>query len=489
MLDVDAPLTELVRPTSLSTYIGQQHLTNSNDGAIMNFIRLGYLPSMILFGPPGVGKTTLANIVANAAGYVLVELSATEATVSTIRKLLQEIRAENVKRSRHSNGLLRICVFIDELHRFTKVQQDFLLPFIEEGLFAFIGATTVDPTTRIRPAIRSRCQLFRLNKLTTSEVQQVLQRAILYENIRRRQVHNLQFISSSSEVCHHIINTCKGDARSAVNMIELLSIHLHGDEYDGTYSPKEITIELVDNLHKDIQRQNGGIHNSKNIALFVELFNTMSEARTKSRATRPIDDSILKRTYADQMENSDDEYQSPHEHVLQIEPSTEISQSDYVKVKALRILLQLLDHKESPAYIAKQLILYVVLFTESSYSLLRQIVATLRAIEVTDPLHLLSDCIEAIVDSPKPTISEDNDPYLRHKRVREYLNRIKIKSREPNQKMDSITVSFDSSLVENLLNPVHVFDNTEKKAPFPVAEIDSLEDSYSVGTETTDAIF
>ena len=115
---------------------------------------------MILHGPPGVGKTTLASIIAKEAGYVMVELSATDATVSTIRRLLNEIRDENRKRTKLGTPHLRVCVFIDEIHRFSKVQQDFLLPFVEEGLFVFLGATTFNPATRLRPAIRSRCQLF-----------------------------------------------------------------------------------------------------------------------------------------------------------------------------------------------------------------------------------------------------------------------------------------------------------------------------------------
>lgn len=482
--DLHRPLTELVRPPSLHQYIGQKHLINHHNGAISNFIRLGYLPSMILHGPPGVGKTTLASIIAKEAGYVMVELSATDATVSTVRRLLNEIRDENRKRTHLGTPHLRVCVFIDEIHRFSKVQQDFLLPFVEEGLFVFVGATTFNPATKLRPAIRSRCQLFKLNELTKDEVKSVLKKAALYENVRRRAAYGLQFLSFSSEVLNHIINTCKGDARSAVNMIEMVSINLSGDtnKYTGSYDPIVVTPELVDTFLKELHRQNGGLNRAENVGLFVHLFNTINECKPKTHKRKVIvDDSKAKRTFRERMEYSDDEYQAPE---MSVYCSDALTKTEYLKVKAVKILLQLLHREESPVFIAKQLVIFAMLYTDCDYALLRQTLAAVKAFEVSDVVHVLSDCVERLVEYPKRFITRRNDPYLSYKRRLQFFARSTgHKSSTQPLQGQLYPVEYNSELVESLLRQPQISTDSTNQL-FPVTDADQLSDMYTVGTTT-----
>lgn len=441
---------------------------------------------MILHGPPGVGKTTLASIVAKEAGYVMVELSATDATVSTIRRLLNEIRNENRKRTKLDTPHLRVCVFIDEIHRFSKVQQDFLLPFVEEGLFVFLGATTFNPATKLRPAIRSRCQLFKLNELTKDEVKNVLKKAALYENVRRRVAYGLQFLSFPSEVLSHIINTCKGDARSAVNMIEMVSINLSGDthKYTGTYDPIEVTTELVDTFLKELHRQNGGLNHVENIGLFVHLFNTINECKPKPPKQKIIvDDSKIKRSFRERMDYSDDEYQDAEKF---FGGSDLITKTEYLKVKAIKILLQLLHRGESTLFIAKQLVIFTVLYTDCEYTILSQTLAVIKAFEVADVIHVLSDCVERLVEYPKRTISLKNDPYSSYKSILRFLEK---SSTRPNsnpqpQQEQFYPVEYDSDLAESLLQQPLISTGDNNQA-FPVTNADELGDMYSVGTPIT----
>lgn len=482
--DLNRPLTELVRPSSLHQYIGQNHLTNHRNGAITNFIRLGYLPSMILHGPPGVGKTTLASIIAKEAGYVMVELSATDATVSTIRRLLNEIRDENRKRTKLGTPHLRVCVFIDEIHRFSKVQQDFLLPFVEEGLFVFLGATTFNPATRLRPAIRSRCQLFKLNELTKDEVKSVLKKAALYENVRRRIVYGKQFLSFSSEVLNHIINTCKGDARSAVNMIEMVSINLSSDahKYTGTYDPIVVTSELVDTFLKELHRQNGGLNHVENNGLLVHFFSTINECKPKPKKRKTIvDDSKIRRTFRERMDYSDDEYQDAER---SFDGSDLITKTEYLKVKAIKILLQLLHRGESPLFIAKQLVIFTVLYTDCDYSILRQTLSIVKAFEVSDVIHVLSDCVERLVECPKRDTSK-KDPFLSFKSTLQFLKKsTRFNSSFQPQAEQFFPVEYDSELVDSLLQPPQISSGDENQV-FPVTNADELGDMYSVGTPIT----
>lgn len=276
------PLSEIIRPNSLDDYIGQRHLINDDNGSIKNFIRLGYLPSMILYGPPGVGKTTIARILSNETSYVLVELSATDSTVSDLKELLISLLNENKKRTSMAGDVapLRVVVFIDEIHRFTKTQQDFLLPFIEAGNFVFIGATTVDPKARLRRAIISRCQMFELKPLSPLEVKEVIEKAILYENIRRKSIHKLKFMNYDKASVDVMSQYANGDTRTAINIIELLSSHytdatcLIDDKNSNMneYMPIILNSKFLKHTISTLTKTRSGLQDPRNALLFDDLF-------------------------------------------------------------------------------------------------------------------------------------------------------------------------------------------------------------------------
>lgn len=277
---ISLPLAELIRPHDLELYTGQDHLVNKENGSIKNFIQLGFLPSMILYGPPGVGKTTIASILARETNYEFVELSATDSTVADLKKLQMEISVENDRRRANNEDYLHIVVFIDEIHRFTKTQQDFLLPYIESGHFVFIGATTVNPKSRIRRAILSRCQMFELRSLSEGEITKVLQRAILFENIRRRCVYDAKFLKFDSRSVEYIVKESSGDSRSAINMIELVSGNfLDGKDLKyvkGDHEPFHVSIQDIRRILS--QRRDIGdrkLRDSRNLNLLLKLFDSM----------------------------------------------------------------------------------------------------------------------------------------------------------------------------------------------------------------------
>ncbi|HKE55492.1 MAG TPA: AAA family ATPase, partial [Pyrinomonadaceae bacterium] len=167
----DAPLAERMRPRSLSEFIGQTHLVG--EGRILRRLLEsgGMLPSLILWGAPGTGKTTLARLLAEKSGLRFIPLSAVFSGVKDLREAIQEARTEQ----RYGN---RTVLFIDEIHRFNKAQQDALLHAVENGTVTLIGATTENPSFEVTGALLSRCRVLVLNQLSESEVKTILQRAL-----------------------------------------------------------------------------------------------------------------------------------------------------------------------------------------------------------------------------------------------------------------------------------------------------------------------
>lgn len=195
-------LAESIRPRSLASFVGQRHLVSEN-GLITSYMRLGRLPSMVLSGPPGIGKTTLARIVASEVGYVFMELSATESGVAEMRELAEGVVHENRKRK----DKLKVVLFIDEIHRFSTKQQDFLLAYVEAGTFVFIGATT--QPQRLRRALLSRCQLFTLQPLGDADLQLVVEHAVQASGRLL-----------SPKAVSDIVRNARGDVRAAINAVE-----------------------------------------------------------------------------------------------------------------------------------------------------------------------------------------------------------------------------------------------------------------------------
>ncbi len=163
------PLPELLRPETLDDFIGQSHIINPHS-FLQKEIERGNLVSSLFWGPPGVGKTTLARILSRMTNYLMVELSAVKASLGEVKKILKSAEA----------GVARYALFLDEIHRFSKLQQDALLPAVESGEIVLLGATTENPAFSIIPALRSRMRLFEFKKLTTQELHRGFARGIAY---------------------------------------------------------------------------------------------------------------------------------------------------------------------------------------------------------------------------------------------------------------------------------------------------------------------
>ena len=205
----DAPLASRMRPRTFDEFFGQRHLVGP-DSAFRKLVLADRLGSVILWGPPGVGKTTLAEIVANVTSASFDRVSAVSAGVADLRKIVESAR------HRRAMGH-RTILFIDEIHRFNKAQQDAILPVVEDGTVRLIGATTENPSFEVNSALLSRSRVYVLNSLTDDEIRDVLDRAI-GDNSRGFGTKNIEFEEGAQEA---IINFANGDARSSLNMLEL----------------------------------------------------------------------------------------------------------------------------------------------------------------------------------------------------------------------------------------------------------------------------
>ncbi|SCU96290.1 LAME_0F15742g1_1 [Lachancea meyersii CBS 8951] len=224
---IHQPLSEKLRPKELSEYVGQQHIISSEHGVLYNYVKEGAIPSMILWGPPGVGKTTLARLLTKTVNtkfphgvtYILVQTSATKATAQELRKIF-----ENSKREFTLTKRLTV-LFIDEIHRFNKGQQDILLPHVEAGDVVLIGATTENPSFQLNNALMSRCQIFVLTKLNNAEMCVVLSRGISMLNKCRHLIWKVGHpLRLGKEVLNFIVEISMGDSRRALNLLEMIEV-------------------------------------------------------------------------------------------------------------------------------------------------------------------------------------------------------------------------------------------------------------------------
>lgn len=203
------PLAERLRPQTLDEYIGQRHLVGE-EGVIRRFVESGNIPSFILWGPPGVGKTTLAKLVALALGRQMFTLSAIASGVKEVREVI-----ESAKKSRFFNTGAPI-LFIDEIHRFNKAQQDSLLGAVEQGVFTLIGATTENPSFEVITPLLSRCQVYVLKAMDESELQTLLERAITKDKV-------LVERGVRVEQTHALFEFSGGDARKLLNILDIMA--------------------------------------------------------------------------------------------------------------------------------------------------------------------------------------------------------------------------------------------------------------------------
>jgi ATPase related to the helicase subunit of the Holliday junction resolvase len=204
------PLAARMRPRTFVEFVGQEHLV-AEGRVFRKCIESDQLPSMILWGPPGSGKTTLAYIIASVTISHFSPLSAVSAGVADLRRVVDEAK------NRLKLSGQRTILFIDEIHRFNKAQQDAILPFVENGTVTFIGATTENPSFEIISPLLSRCRTFRLNLLSDEDIRLIVERAIKSEERGLGKFN----ISVSEEALRHLVTMSNGDARVALNALEM----------------------------------------------------------------------------------------------------------------------------------------------------------------------------------------------------------------------------------------------------------------------------
>ncbi|MDY6399567.1 MAG: replication-associated recombination protein A [Synergistales bacterium] len=256
----DEPLAARMRPETLEDFAGQEHLVAPGK-ILRRIIESDKIPSMIFWGPPGVGKTTLASIIARKTQASFINFSAVTSGIKEIREIMKQAEA-------NKNYGERTIVFVDEIHRFNKAQQDAFLPFVEKGSIILIGATTENPSFEINGALLSRCKVFVLKSLDPDDVVKLLKRAlkILGENF-----------FADDEILRAIAVFSNGDARAALSLLEMTAVNSEEDEHGKIIITPEI-LEQCTSKKSLLYDKNGEEHYNLISALHKSMRNSDPDA-------------------------------------------------------------------------------------------------------------------------------------------------------------------------------------------------------------------
>jgi len=260
---VTRPLAERLRPKTLEEYVGQTHLLGEGK-VLRRLIESDNVSSMIFWGPPGIGKTTLARIIAGKTKAEFIDFSAVTSGIKEIRAVMQQ--AENNRRYGE-----KTIVFVDEIHRFNKAQQDAFLPFVEKGSIILIGATTENPSFEVNGALLSRCKVFVLQALSMSEIVKLLERAISDPKGFGNQQVNIQ-----SDMLEAIAVFANGDARTALSTLEM--VILNGETDDNTVTVTKETLQQCTSKKSLLYDKSGEEHYNLISALHKSMRNSDPDA-------------------------------------------------------------------------------------------------------------------------------------------------------------------------------------------------------------------
>ena len=258
------PLASRMRPRNLTEFAGQTHLIGEGK-LLRKMIESDNISSMIFWGPPGVGKTTLARIIAHETKSEFITFSAVTSGIKEIKKVMED--AENNKRLG-----IKTIVFVDEIHRFNKAQQDAFLPFVEKGSIVLIGATTENPSFEINNALLSRCRVFVLKELSSNDILTLLKRAITDERGFGKQKINI-----SEENLKIIANYANGDARNALTTLDIITTNAEEDK-NGTIQVSKDIIENCISKKALLYDKNGEEHYNIISALHKSMRNSDPDA-------------------------------------------------------------------------------------------------------------------------------------------------------------------------------------------------------------------